>query len=76
MKTKPNEPMLPCYFTADDIKLGATNGLTKREHFTAMAMQGLLGSTNGLNAPIDGVCRIAVDTADMLIKYLNEKEVK
>lgn len=45
----------------------AHDGLTKRELFAAMAMQGLLAS----DAPDDFVARWAVSAADALLTALN-----
>ena len=47
---------------------GYTKGLTKREYFAAMAMQGW-SACDKLN-PIE-ISRAAVETADELIKALN-----
>ena len=44
-------------------------GLTKREYFAAMAMQGYI--TNG-GYCVDEDARLAVESADALIKALNE----
>ena len=72
MKTKPSDPISP--LSKDVVYL--SEGLSKREHYAGLALRSLLGSTNGLAVPIDPVCRLAVDIADLLIKFLNEKEVK
>ena len=51
----------------------SANGLTKREYFAAMAMQGILSST-----PIDSLifgqseCKLAVGIADELLKQLEK----
>lgn len=42
-------------------------GLTRRELFAAMAMQGMIRTCD-----IEVACHNAVMTADMLIKYLDE----
>lgn len=54
--------------------ISASDGLTKREYFAAMAMQGLLGNERILN---DGVvvANTSVLVADALIEALN-KEAK
>ena len=49
----------------------ANYGLTKREYFAAMAMQGLLANTN-YNSTDDAVLAMTcTDAADALIKALN-----
>ncbi|MGB5972696.1 MAG: hypothetical protein WBG38_05230 [Nodosilinea sp.] len=45
-------------------------GLTKREYFAAMAMQGLLASGADLNS--SALACDAVEHADKLVKYLND----
>jgi hypothetical protein len=57
-----------------------TNGLTKREYFTAMAMQGLLAGHYEYftgNADVSVPCEVskyAVYNADALIAELNKSE--
>jgi hypothetical protein len=46
-------------------------GLTKREHFAAMAMQGLLATGNGSNRPAN-TSSIALTHADALLKALEQ----
>lgn len=54
-------------------ELYCTNeGLTKREHFAAMAMQGLLSST-AIDSPKE-FARGAVKAADALLAALSNKE--
>lgn len=48
-------------------------GLTKREYFAAMAMQGLLAESKINEAT---VAILAVDYADELIKRLNKEQTK
>lgn len=45
-------------------------GLTKREYFAAMAMQGMLAIDD---PPKEVVARFAVEQADALIKELNKE---
>ena len=49
-----------------------TSGLTKREHFAVMALQGLV-SKYTMNDPEDQktICKMAVELSDSLIKQLN-----
>lgn len=49
---------------------GPQDGLTKREYFAAMAMQGLLLST-GMDDSYTNTARVAVKQADALIVSLN-----
>ena len=50
-------------------------GLTKREHFAAMAMQGLLGTTHAIeNLSSDQLAKEAVDMADELLKALEQSK--
>lgn len=73
MKTKPNDGINPD---------GHRNfGLTKREHFAALAMQGMLANSfnDGATQPLSTasnlkIARMAVAQADTLIKALNEEE--
>jgi hypothetical protein len=45
-------------------------GLTKREHFAAMALQGLLTCTMDTDCSIPELCADAVSAADALLKEL------
>jgi len=73
MKIEPNENAFPC------VSEGATIfewGLTKREYFAALAMQGYI---TGVRASGDGInikelCTSAIWTADVLIKELNKDQ--
>lgn len=47
---------------------GALKGLTKREYFAALAMQGILAQSGSL--PMDLVAKDAVQAADTLIAAL------
>ena len=57
-------------FYTDEYGIDAPQeGLTKREYFAAMAMQGLLANDSGL---ITSKARDAVKAADALIEELNK----
>jgi hypothetical protein len=75
--TNPNDPIKPLSWTArpDGVPELNTlnNGLTKREYFTAMAMQGFLANTSGTLSP-EFVAKHSVAYADALINYLNTKQ--
>ena len=70
-----NQPMYPINDLNENIS--GLSGLTKREHFAAMAMQGLLASRiNVKGYEIDGNIRVyaksCVKLADELLKQLKE----
>ncbi len=49
-----------------------SEGLTKREYFAAMALQGIISNKDGLDIKIERIVESAVDTADALIEELNK----
>lgn len=79
MKTNPNDTASPVhggYQNDDPRNMILGGGLTKREHFAAVAMQGML-LTGGMTAhgvitqaPTD-IAQLAVWQADALIEALN-----
>lgn len=83
MKTNPNEP-LNCNngngFYNDELnRTHAGVGLTKREYFAAMAMQGMLANSHdeGCNNPLSKlsngvIAHLAVLQAECLIEELNK----
>ena len=68
-ETNSNEPINIIYNSANII---STTGLTKREYFAAMAMQGIIANKDGLDIKIERIVESAVDTADALIEELNK----
>jgi len=72
METKPDDPIN----TGQSINQHYP-GLTKREYFAAMAMQGMCGEKwmweKVANLGLD-ISNLAVEQADMLIAELNKKE--
>lgn len=72
MKTDPNEPINPH-------PSGNTwEGLTKREYFASLAMQGMLQAGAMTKAGFitrapDSIAQLAVNQADSLIAALNEE---
>ena len=67
---KPTEK--PQYaFPLTDGETFANDGLTKREYFAGLAMQGLL--VNNSSAPYKLVSEWSIAQADELLKQLNEK---
>jgi len=74
MKTEPNEPINPTIW--DDRNkpeiIRDNDGLTKREYFAVMAMQGLLPLMAGSTYAPSGVIKDAIKFADDLINELNK----
>lgn len=80
--TPGNVPVMPIYDS--ELEKLVSSGLTKREYFAAMAMQGLLANSNVVGVPeklADGNLAIeggleylAVALADSLIDELNDDE--
>lgn len=64
--TQPNDPAFP----VSPADYSAKHGLTKREYFAAMAMQGLLANDTHYALMTEK----AVHYADMLIEKLNSTE--
>ena len=64
METKANEPAYP------NKQVSSWKGLTKREYFAAMAMQGLLADYE--SEYIEDYSKYAVKLADALIEELNK----
>ena len=57
---------------------GWSNGLTKREYFAGLAMQGLLalpdkGTYGSFDEAIERICEVSVKFADELLKQLENK---
>lgn len=86
MKTEPNEPITPSIHTrvgttetrlrkdgdSKDYQV-AMNGLTKREYFASIAMQGILSDRHCSNTQgnPEMIAGLALACADALIKMLN-----
>ena len=66
MNTKPNDCAYP-----GDYKTQTDSGLTKREYFAAMAMQGILAS--GSKQSVEQDAELALESADALINQLNNQ---
>src|ERR1035437_6133224 len=71
MKTEPNEPINPIIASSNESTLHHS-GLTKREFFAGLAMQGLLANTNPGDIP--SIAKMAVEAADALILELNKEK--
>lgn len=89
MKTNPNDPINMDGIAFDNMGQGYTStelteclGLTKREYFAALALQGMLASQiSGYTSPEKQIARLpikftygAVRMADMLIDELNKDD--
>jgi nitrogenase subunit NifH len=72
METKPNEPIHTIEYNNNYI----SNGLTKREYFSAMVLQGIIANKDGLDIKIERIVESAVDTADALIEELSKTKTK
>ena len=73
--TNPTDPTFAC--VSSDGRGGGyqQDGLTKREYFAAMALQGLLANSNDrlVSADDETIAMTAVDAANALINALNKK---
>jgi len=87
MKTEPNEPIVPLTLRQvgdndfrpatpkeinEGIYLSQLSGLTKREHFAGLAMQGLM--IHKATQITEDIVMMAVRTADALIEELNRTQ--
>lgn len=68
METKPNESINIVEYNNNYI----STGLTKREYFAAMVIQGIISNKDGLDIKIERIVESAVDIADALIEELNK----
>jgi hypothetical protein len=80
METKANDVAFPAeriIHDSDGNEIGRTteSGLTKREYFAAMAMQGLISNELTIQGP-DGLSIDAVKYADALIEQLNRRKAE
>jgi hypothetical protein len=63
---------------ADSIPLEQRNGLTKREYFAAMVMQGIIANPTTINATekgaefVDMIAKTSIKIADELLKQLSQ----
>ena len=71
--TDPNHQAFPCppYELSDGYISMKDSGLSKREYFAAMAMQGII-TTNGTDQGIEDDCILSLKYADALINELNK----
>lgn len=71
MKTQANDPI--SHMTGDEDILNKFMGLTKREYFAALALQGLTSAMAIRNYKNSEIAQIAVAQADALIAELNKE---
>lgn len=80
MTTDKNAPAHPTPVAVDHVRNyweGQYHGLTKREYFAALAMQGILANEDIImktSITPSEVCSFAVTQADVLIDALNAKD--
>ncbi len=78
MKTNPNDPIEWREFIKSQTSFDGTvyegrfPGLSKREYFAAIAMQGILSGVTGNSANLTTWVSCAVECADALISELNK----
>jgi hypothetical protein len=68
MKTEPNEPINTVHYVTKGRE--DKYGLTKREYFAAMAMQGMMANS-AISDPFKYVAQNSIIMADELIEELN-----
>lgn len=73
METKPHDNAFACEYSD---KTYWENGLTKREYFAAMAVQGILASNKSGFCDVFHDVYMAVKYADNLIDELNKKALE
>ena len=72
MKTKQEDAAFGCVGMLSREEDVYNHGLTKREYFAAMAMQGILGYALDRSVDDDSIANKAVKIADALINELNK----
>jgi hypothetical protein len=70
--TRPDDSLVPSRSRDGDYDIIHTPGLTKREYFAAMAMQGLLANPIAPETEYEDNMLFAVQHADALIDQLNK----
>lgn len=82
MKTEPNDLVHAYGYANEQSHFDSQGGLTKREHFAAMAMQGLLSNPEWMQIyegqkyifASEIVAQTSLNMADALIEQLNKTE--
>jgi len=75
MKNGDRPAFIPLQFTNNSLRTEYSNGLTKRELFAAMAMQGICGDKRQIgtvNSYAKEIAETAVKMADELLKQLEQ----
>ncbi len=73
MKTNPNEGIHPFLIKVGEI-VQSSDGLTKREYFAALAMQGFCQSADWCSNDDEECARVSIKQADALIIELNKEK--
>jgi hypothetical protein len=76
-KDKPAFPQMHTILAADEDSPSVHrrfNGLTKRELFAAMAMQGILSAEDGVSFPSAELASLSIDCADALLAELSKPQ--
>ena len=79
MKTNPNEPIYQSNVNLLDPSTGLVTdtrlyvGLTKREWFAGLALQGMIAGSQGLNITVKQFAEQSVKLAEALIAELNKE---
>ena len=71
MKTYPDEPVSLVLNQSPSLQNEVSLGLTKREHFAAMAMMGYISAGSTGMPDSKTMAMLAIETADALIFALN-----
>lgn len=79
--TNPNDPAFPCYHSTAP---SGAHGLTRREVFAALALQGILANPHTMEAvapakgekTVEFLCECAAQAADALIAALNAEVIQ
>lgn len=79
IKTDPTDPINVIVETTTDPYGGSRmecirGGLTKREYFAAMSMQGFLANTENSYRSLKSIANSSVEIAEELIKALNNEQ--
>ena len=73
-----DKPINPVLTQSHSLQNETSLGLTKREYFSVLAMQGLLtlpdkGTCDSLDEGVERLCNFSVKVADELLKQLENK---
>ena len=73
-----DKPINPVLTQSPSLQNDTSLGLTKREYFSVLAMQGLLalpdkGTYSSFDEAIERICEVSVKFAEELLKQLEEK---